>query len=124
MLLQIPGFLFLGVIVFLAWEQAWISAFTAWSVMLAWLVKDIIFYRFYRKALSPSPQDIIAMLHGSMAVVRVELNPQGQVALRGEIWRAINLDEGILEPGAAVVVVGNRGLTLEVRRHKSTPEKE
>lgn len=117
-LLQIPGVLFLGIILFLAWEQAWISGLTAWTVMLAWLVKDIIFYRFYRKALSPSPQNVIAMLHGSRAVVKVALNPEGQVALRGEIWQAISLDGDILEPGTEVVVESNRGLTLEVRKVK------
>jgi membrane protein implicated in regulation of membrane protease activity len=117
-LLQIPGVLFLGIILFLAWEQAWISGLTAWTVMLVWLVKDIIFYRFYRKALSPSPQNVIAMLHGSRAVVKVALNPEGQVALRGEIWQAISLDGDILEPGTEVVVESNRGLTLEVRKVK------
>ena|GEM_PF-1976199 len=118
MLLQIPGVLFLGVILFLAWEQTWISGLTAWAVMLAWLVKDIIFYRFYRKALSPSPQNVIAMLHGSEAVVKVSVDPVGQVSLRGEIWQAISLDGDILEPGTEVVVESNRGMTLEVRKVK------
>jgi membrane protein implicated in regulation of membrane protease activity len=117
-LLQIPGVLFLGIILFLAWEQAWISGLTAWTVMMGWLVKDIIFYRFYRKALSPSPQNVIAMLHGSKAVVRAPLDPVGQVSLRGEIWQAKSLDGDLLEPGTEVLVESNRGLTLEVRRAK------
>lgn len=115
-LLQLPGVMFLGIILFLAWEQAWISPVTAWAVLLAWIFKDVIFYRFYSKALSPSPQNIIGLLHGSKAVVKVSLDPVGQVSLRGEIWRAISLDGDILEPGTAVVVESNRGMTLEVRK--------
>jgi membrane protein implicated in regulation of membrane protease activity len=117
-LLQVPGFLFLGIIVLFALEKGWITLFTAWAVMLAWVIKDAFFYRFYKKALSPSPQDVIARLHGSLAVVKVPLDPEGQVALKGEIWRAVSLDGDISEPGTRVMVEGNRGLTLEVRKEE------
>ena len=120
-LLQVPGFLFLGVIVLLAMEKEWISWQAAWMVMLVWVIKDAFFYRFYKKALSPSPQDVIARLHGSQAVVKVRLDPEGQVARRGEIWRAVSLDGDIFEPGTRVMVEGNRGLTLEVRRVSGRP---
>ncbi len=114
-LLQIPGVLFLGVILMFALDRGWISVFTAWLVILAWITKDMLVYRLYKKALSPSPQNVIAMLHGSRAVVRTPLEPEGQVGLKGEIWRAKSLDGYISEPGTIVVVEGNRGLTLEVK---------
>jgi membrane protein implicated in regulation of membrane protease activity len=117
-LLQLPGVILLGIILLLAWEQAWISPVTAWAVMLAWVFKDVLSYRFYRKALSPSTQNVIALLHGSKAVVKVSLDPVGQVSLRGEIWQATSLDGDILEPGTEVVVESNKGLTLEVRKVK------
>lgn len=115
-LLQIPGFLFLGIILVLANERGWITALTAWMVISAWAIKDVFFYRFYKKALSHSPKNIIARLHGSCAVVKTTLDPAGQVALRGEIWRAESTDGQVHQPGERVMVEGNRGLTLEVRK--------
>lgn len=117
-LLQVPGFLFLMIIVLFALEKGWITPFTTWAVMLAWVIKDLLFYRFYKNALSPSPQDVVARLHGSRAVVKVPLDPVGQVALKGEIWRAVSLDGEISETGTQVLVEGNKGLTLEVRREE------
>ncbi len=115
-LLQVPGYLFLGIILMFALERGWINSFTAGLVILAWALKDAIFYRFYKNALSPSPQNVIARLHGSRAVVKTSLDPVGQVALRGEIWRAVSLDGVAHEPGTRVLVENNRGLTLEVRK--------
>jgi membrane-bound serine protease (ClpP class) len=53
-------------------------------------------------------------LIGERAVVRRRVDPEGQVMVRGELWRA-RADEA-LDPGEAVEVVGVDGLTLEVRR--------
>ncbi|WP_035243672.1 NfeD family protein [Desulfonatronovibrio hydrogenovorans] len=114
-LLQIPGFLLLGIIVRFVWDQAWISAWTGWLIVSAWIIKDIAFYPLYRKALKSSPQSVIARLHGSRAVVCTALDPKGQVTLRGEIWQAVNLNGDLLEPGTLVVVEDNTGLTLQVR---------
>lgn len=115
-LMQLPGILFLVTILLWAWDREWISGRAVWGVMGAWIIKDALFFRFYRKALTQSPQNVIARLHGSMAVVRTTLDPAGQVRLRGEIWRAVSIDGKIHEPGTQVRVEGNTGLTLEVRR--------
>jgi len=53
-------------------------------------------------------------LIGERAVVRRRVDPEGQVMVRGELWRA-RADEA-LDPGESVEVVGVDGLTLEVRR--------
>jgi membrane-bound serine protease (ClpP class) len=53
-------------------------------------------------------------LVGERGVVRRRIDPQGQVAVRGEIWTA-RADEPI-EPGESVEVVEARGLVLHVRR--------
>lgn len=114
-LLQVPGFLFLGIIVMFAWEKGWISGTTALGIMSAWVIKDALFYRFYRKALSSSTQDVIARLHGSEAKVISRLDPVGQVSVRGEIWQAVNVDKTTIDTGQSVKILGNKGLTLEVR---------
>ena len=114
-LLQLPGIMFLGVILVVALEKGWVTGFTALIIFLAWIVKDVLLYPLYRNALSPGSQNVIARLYGSTALVIKPLNPEGQVALRGEIWRAVSLDGRYVESGARVVVEGNKGLTLEVR---------
>ncbi|MFN2421161.1 MAG: nodulation protein NfeD [Gemmatimonadota bacterium] len=53
-------------------------------------------------------------LVGERGVVRRRIDPQGQVAVRGEIWAA-RADETI-EPGETVEVVEAQGLVLRVRR--------
>ncbi len=113
-LLQLPGIMFLGVILVVALEKGWVTGFTALIIFLAWIVKDVLLYPLYRNALSPGSQNVIARLYGSTALVIKPLNPEGQVALRGEIWRAVSLDGRHVESGARVVVEGNKGLTLEV----------
>ncbi|MFP4397546.1 MAG: NfeD family protein, partial [Desulfonatronovibrio sp.] len=115
-LLQVPGYFFLGIILGFAFERNWISGFTVWAVILAWAAKDVLLYPLYRNALNPGSQNIIARLYGSTAIVRVALDPVGQVALRGEIWQARSLDRDVIDPGTKVVVKGNKGLTLEVAR--------
>ena len=53
-------------------------------------------------------------LVGERGVVRRRLDPEGQVLVHGELWRA--RAEEVLEPGDPVEVVGVDGLTVEVRR--------
>ena len=53
-------------------------------------------------------------LVGERGVVRRRIDPEGQVLVHGELWRA-RADQP-LDPGEKVEVVGADGLTLEVRR--------
>lgn len=113
-LLQVPGFLFIGIILVSAWERGWLSGRISFLIILVWVLKDVFLYGFYKNALKPSPQDVISRLHGSVAVALERLDPTGQVKLRGEIWQALNIGNKIIELGQQVKVKGNRGLTLEV----------
>lgn len=113
-LLQVPGFLFLGIILVTAWEKDWLSGRTAFLIILVWVIKDISLYGFYKNALKASPQDVISRLHGSVAVALERLDLTGQVKLRGEIWQAVNVGKKAIEQGQQVKVKGNRGLRLEV----------
>lgn len=114
-LLQIPGFLFVGILLLLAWRNGWVETRTALLIMGIWVGKDALLYGFYREALTPGSQDIISRLHGSVAVVRTPLEPEGHVALRGELWKAVLAENGRAQPGEKVEVTGNKGLTLRVR---------
>jgi len=52
-------------------------------------------------------------LIGEVAVVRTPLDPEGQVFVRGELWRAVSQTGGVGE-GKRVRIVGVEGLTLRV----------
>jgi membrane-bound serine protease (ClpP class) len=53
-------------------------------------------------------------LVGERAIVRKRIDPEGQVMVHGELWRA--RAQEALDAGESVEVVGVEGLTLEVRR--------
>jgi membrane-bound serine protease (ClpP class) len=55
-------------------------------------------------------------LVGEAGVVRATLAPEGQVLVRGEIWRAVAADGTPVGEGERVRVVGIDGLTLRVMR--------
>jgi len=54
-------------------------------------------------------------LVGEVGVTRTTLDPEGQVFVRGELWRAVS-EAGAIGAGERVRVVGLRGLTLRVTR--------
>jgi len=114
-LLQIPGLALISILLWFLWSKGWVSAITAGLIILALVIKDIIFYPFYKKAMQPGPTDMVTRMHGAEALVRTPLDPEGHVSVRGEIWQARNIGKKPLFPGDRVVIVGHRGLTLYVR---------
>ena len=52
---------------------------------------------------------------GHTGVVRTALDPEGQVLVDGELWRAVTRD-GPVPPGEHVEIVSVDGLTLTVTR--------
>jgi membrane-bound serine protease (ClpP class) len=54
-------------------------------------------------------------LIGEMGVARTPIDPEGQVFVRGEIWRAVS-DAGAIPEGERVRIVGLQGLTVKVTR--------
>jgi membrane-bound serine protease (ClpP class) len=67
----------------------------------------------------PSVTGASAMV-GRRGVVRTALQPEGQVLIDGELWRAVSPDAAI-GTGEAVQVTAIDGLTLEVRRSGQRP---
>jgi len=54
-------------------------------------------------------------LIGKKALVKVALNPEGTVFIKGERWTAVS-DEGRIEPGEEVIITEVDGLTLYVTK--------
>ena len=90
----------------------------SWSVIIPAALLTAGFFAFAMglawRAWKAKPTTGREGLVGERGVVRKRIDPEGQVMLRGELWRA-RADEA-LETGVPVEVVGMEGLTLEVRR--------
>ena len=65
------------------------------------------------RALRRRPQLGTPGLIGKIGVVRESLAPTGQIAIQGELWRAV-AQGGAVEAGTTVRVVDVDGLTLKV----------
>ena len=109
-------------LLWIAWNREWISAFTAFLVILIIIIKDVLLYPFYKPALQPGLTDMAGKLHGSEALVRLPLDPVGQIYIRGEIWKARSIGDVPIPSGTRVVVIDHKGLTLRVRPVKNGPD--
>jgi membrane-bound serine protease (ClpP class) len=67
------------------------------------------------RALYRTPTTGATGMVGQTAVARTPLAPEGQVAVQGELWRAVAQD-GPIDPGESVTIVGVDGLTLTVAK--------
>lgn len=113
-LLQIPGLVLLGALLWWARSEGWISLRSAGLVFAVWLIKDILLYPFYRPALERQVPTGGQVLIGRTAEVTVALDPIGRVRVGGESWRAQCVDRRHLPAGARVRVTAARGVTLDV----------
>lgn len=113
-LIQLPELALVAIPLYLMVAAGWLPLRWAWIAAGAWVVKDVLLYPLYRHALRDPPPHGVAALIGREAVVVETLAPVGQVRLHGERWRARSVHGETLSPGTPVVVVGHRGLTLEV----------
>ncbi|MCC5812072.1 MAG: NfeD family protein [Ectothiorhodospiraceae bacterium] len=113
-LLQIPGLVLLGALLWWAWSEGWLSPLAALLVFVVWLVKDVMLYPFYRPALERQVPTGGQVLIGREGFVTVPLDPVGRVRIGGESWRAHTPDRQPLPRGQPVRVVAARGVTLQV----------
>lgn len=85
-------------------------------VMAAWATYTITIYRMGSRALRRKPiVGLLNMVSSKGEVVR-SLVPEGLVRIKGELWKAKS-DRGRLDTGEKVIVVGQDGLNLTVRKH-------
>jgi membrane-bound serine protease (ClpP class) len=71
-------------------------------------------------ALYRRPTTGVAGMVGQTCVVRTPLDPEGQVQVEGELWRAVAQD-GPVPAGERVQILGVEGLTLRVARAAPRP---
>ena len=85
------------------------------GVMAAWLVFSIWLFAFTTWTLRKQVPVGLPSMVGTKGRVAGKLSPEGMVRIKGELWGATSA-EGDIDTGEDVVVVGEDGLKLFVRR--------
>ena len=119
-LLMIPGTLVLVLILIVI--QQWISfpSWLFWSIIGAWLAKDIIMFPYIWRAHDMNRPGISRSMIGECGIVKKRLDPSGYIQVGGELWRAESLDAGLpIEIGQVVKVIKMEGLKLFVEFENS-----
>jgi membrane-bound ClpP family serine protease len=89
--------------------QALAAVMTVWAAFGTWL------FIFTTNIINKRAEAGLTSMVGITGEVTDALNPEGQIKIKGERWRAIS-EEGEIETGEEVVVVAERRLLLTVRR--------
>lgn len=85
------------------------------TVMVGWAIFAVVDFWFITHILRRQALIGLPHMEGSQGKVTSPLNPEGLVRIGGELWGAKSLD-GAIDAGEKVVVVGQDGLQLIVRR--------
>jgi membrane protein implicated in regulation of membrane protease activity len=117
LLLQLPGWILVALILAGLCRWADLPLWAAFGAYAVYVSKDFVLYPFLKRAYEPDAPAGVELLAGQSGLAETELNPDGFVRVRGELWKA-QLEPGsaAVHPGEPVVVVAARGMTLVVRK--------
>lgn len=111
-------------------EEAAIAAIILWGLpklgvhlplavlivlMVAWAAYAVFTYLLGSRALRRKPVAGLVDMVGSKGMVARRLEPEGMVRINGELWQARSAG-GSIDSGEEVIVVGQEGLKLIVRK--------
>ena len=86
-----------------------------WCLIGLWVAKDVIFYPLVWRAYDWGYQEERNPMIGLRGTAKDRLDPSGYILVRGELWKAKVIEDGLtIEKGENVLVQGVRGLTLIV----------
>lgn len=114
-LLQIPGWLLLGTLLWWAASRDWIGVLTASGIMAVWVIKDAILYPICKRAFEDSHPVETMKLIGLEGETANTLDPKGLVRVNGELWSAQALDDTAIAAGSRIRITGAEGLILFVK---------
>ncbi len=125
-LLQLPGqvLVFAGVV--FAVRRGWLGWGWGAAGIAFWVAKDLALFPWLRSAYEPGDHDPSSALRGRLGRARDALEPEGYVALGGELWRAERAtDSPPVASGDPIRVRDIHGLKLIVERvsHENQEEK-
>ena len=92
-----------------------LSAWVVISVMAAWLVAGVFIYVSGSGALKAKEYAGLSSMIGMSGQAVGRLAPDGTVKIKGELWNAA-AENGIIEIGDNITVIGEDGLKLRVRK--------
>jgi membrane-bound ClpP family serine protease len=108
-----PGWILIGVAMWIAVRVFDLSAPLAAGIVALWIAKDVLAYPVMRRYYCSTPPE--RRIVGATGVAISRLAPRGFVRVRGEIWQAEAAGErASVEEGARVRVCEIRGLLLFV----------
>jgi len=85
------------------------------GIMIAWGIFGTWLFIFTTRALKKQATVGLPSMVGSTGMAAANLSPDGMVKIRGELWGAIS-EEGNISAGERIVVTGENGLQLLVRK--------
>ena len=113
--IQIPGWILAGLVLWALHHWVNLPAWAAAGLFLIYTAKDLIVYPFVRSAYEDTEIAGAAQLLGTCGIVKKELNPEGYIQIRGELWRARAAPKaGAIPQGRRVKVQATEGLVLIV----------
>jgi membrane protein implicated in regulation of membrane protease activity len=115
LIFQVPGWIGAGIILVGLAQWQWLPSWLAAVCFVGWLIKDLLLYRFFRRAYEPDVTGA-ARLVGERGVAEGDLSPEGYVRVRGELWRAVaNSGAEVISSGTEVEIVSAERMQLAVR---------
>jgi len=113
--------LLLGSMMLIRSESALEFVEISWTVILTTVAVTLVFFMFIigfglRALRSKTPTGKEGLI-GEIGETLTRLDPEGRVAVHGEIWNAVSLS-GIISKGAKVRIVSLENLTLRVEKSK------
>ena len=113
---QIPEWLITGVIALALWRWQIVPLWLSAIGVVAWVIKDLVLYRYVRSAFERDHRVGAALLIGHKGIASGKLAPNGYVRVRGELWRAVaRQDEPEIAAGTMVEIVAADGMEVVVR---------
>lgn len=97
----------------------YLSDFMLIMVMVGWLAYSIFTFWFVTRSLRRELVVGLPTMVGSKGKAVSPLTPVGQVRIKGETWGAESID-GNIDTGEPILVVGEDGLKLMVRKAGNT----
>lgn len=89
------------------------------AILVVWGTMATLLYRAGSRALIRKPFPGLYRMVDCKGKVVSTLSPQGVVKVKGELWDAVSSDGRKINTGERVIVVGQDGLKLTVRRLQS-----
>ncbi len=121
-LFQLPGWIVTAAVLYGFHQWFELPVWAAGAIMILLVVKDAVLFPFLRHAYDANVKTGVEQLIGHSAVTQEDLNPDGLIRIRGELWKARLGDPGQTAPaGSTVRVESGKGLTLIVSTSQTEP---